>query len=628
MAIYDSSTDKTPFGASRVGEENRFTLRLPKAGGLISPRLILCLSDQWSQSLVIPMEFEAAEPSCNRYTACYTFEEPGLFFYSFEADRDGQPVPIRRGRGTRSAAGDQFGELWQLTVYETPFGTPPMTEGGLYYQIFPDRFCRSGAPKEGVPADRILHGEWGGLPVYEPNHLGEITNSDYYGGDLRGITEKLDYLRGLGVTCLYLNPIFEAHSNHRYNTADYKRIDPLLGTEEDFTELCREAHLRGMKVVLDGVFSHTGSDSVYFNREGRYPSVGAYNSPDSPYFPWYEFSHYPNSYSCWWNFDTLPNIRETMPSYLEFICGEDGVLRYWMDRGADGFRLDVADELPDEFLDALARCVKNYGPDKILIGEVWEDASNKISYGVRRRYLLGRQLDTVMNYPFRDAILGFIRNGDGDGLYRTVITVLENYPPQAVACLMNSLSTHDVERAITVLAAEPLNGRDRGFQAANHYLSREDYLRGREMLKAAYGLLYFLPGVPCLYYGDEAGLSGYRDPFNRCPYPWGAEDGELLEFFRVLGNIRAQNPVLKDGTFTAVQVSSGVFSFLRQKGSDTLFVAVNRGDEAQRLLLPGRIEKTWLGGLSEEGLLGSMDVFVAAISTGALSGQKQQKGAC
>ncbi|MDY4191676.1 MAG: glycoside hydrolase family 13 protein [Oscillospiraceae bacterium] len=617
MAIYDSAADKTPFGAARVGEENLFTLRLPKTGGFSSPRLILCLSDQWTQSLTVPMAFEGAEPSCNRYTARYTFEEPGLFFYSFEAEQDGKPFPIRRGPDTRSSDGDPFGELWQLTVYDTPFGAAPPIAGGLYYQIFPDRFYRSGAPKEGVPADRTFHGEWGGLPDYEPNAQGKITNSDYYGGDLRGITEKLGYLESLGVTCLYLNPIFEAHSNHRYNTADYKKVDPLLGTEEDFTELCREAHRRGIRVVLDGVFSHTGSDSVYFNREGRYPGPGACDSVESPYFPWYDFFRYPDSYSCWWNFDTLPNVKETEPSFLEFICGENGVLRFWMDRGADGFRLDVADELPDEFLDALARCVKSHGSDKLLIGEVWEDASNKVAYGARRRYLLGGQLDAVMNYPFRDAVLGFVRDGDGDGLYRTVLSILEHYPPGAVSCLMNSLSTHDVERAVTALAAEPLNGRDRAFQASHHFLPLDTYRRGRELLKLAYGLLYFLPGVPCLYYGDEAGLSGYRDPFNRCPYPWGHEDAELLEFFRALGNIRAQNPVLKDGAFTAVQVSSRVFSFVRQGGGKALFAAVNRGAEPEALLLPGPVEKVWLGSLSGEGKLPSSGIFAASLQMDA-----------
>ncbi|MDD2955766.1 MAG: glycoside hydrolase family 13 protein [Oscillospiraceae bacterium] len=615
MAMYDSAVDKIPFGASAAGAENLFTLRLPKSGGLSSPRLILHAVDQWSDTAaVIPMEFVAAEPSCNRYLARYTPPRAGLFYYCFEADGpEGRPMAIRRGRGTRCAADDEFGELWQLTVYDGAFQTPDFIRGGLYYQIFPDRFCRSGAPKEGVPSDRSFHGEWGGLPVCEPNSLGEITNSDYYGGDLPGITEKLDYLRGLGVTCLYLNPIFEAHSNHRYNTADYKKVDPLLGTEEDFRALCREAHRRGMAVVLDGVFSHTGSDSVYFNREGRYPAVGAYNSRQSPYYPWYDFFSYPNGYACWWNFDTLPNVRETEPSYLEFICGEQGVLRHWMDLGADGFRLDVADELPDEFLDAVTACVKAYDPQKLIIGEVWEDASSKVSYGQRRRYLLGGQLDAVMNYPFRDAVLDFVRNGSGDALYARVLSILENYPPQVVSCLMNCLSTHDVERAITALAAEPLDGRDRYFQAARHFLPVELYQRGRALLKMAYAILYFLPGVPCLYYGDEAGLSGYRDPFNRCPYPWGSEDGELLQFFRAIGNIRAQSRVLTDGAFTAVQVSSSVFSFLRQKDGEGLFVAVNRSGWPQALLLPGQMGNILYGSLSG-GRLEPSGILIAALN--------------
>ena len=195
------------------------------------------------------------------------------------------------------------------------------------------------------------------------------------------------------IICLYLNPIFEAHSNHRYNTADYRKIDPLLGTEEDFVELCAKAKAVGISVILDGVFSHTGSDSLYFNRNGRYGEhSGAYRDPDSPYREWYSFRRYPDDYESWWGFRTLPNVRETYPSYLDFICNPNtGVLAKWLSLGASGFRLDVADELPDAFLDRVYQTVKSFGEDKVVIGEVWEDASNKISYGNRRHYLLDRR---------------------------------------------------------------------------------------------------------------------------------------------------------------------------------------------------------------------------------------------
>ena len=390
----------------------------------------------------------------------------------------------------------------------------------------------------------------------------------------------------MGVTCLYLNPIFEAHSNHRYNTADYRKIDPLLGTEEDFRQLCAAAHQAGMAVILDGVFSHTGSDSIYFNREGRYGNSGAFRDPQSPYRKWYQFEQYPYRYHSWWGIDTLPNVNEEEPTYLDFICADDGVLAFWMGLGADGFRLDVADELPDCFLDAVRRQLKKHGA-RLLIGEVWEDASNKIAYGQRRRYLLGEQLDGVMNYPLGNAILSFVRNGGGQDLARTVWTILEHYPPQTVSVLMNSLSTHDIPRAITALAGEPFAGQDREWQAARHFLPPDRYQDGKKKLRLASLLQYLLPGVPCLYYGDEAGLSGYRDPFNRCPYPWGQEDPELLDWFRQLGTLRrAFSSLLANGDYLPVLWNRDLFCFVRRQGNRTLLVAVNRGDEPCPLLLP------------------------------------------
>lgn len=275
------------------------------------------------------------------------------------------------------------------------------------YQIFPDRFYRSGTTKYNVPQDRYLHQRWGSQPEWRPNHQGEITNSDYFGGDLEGIIQKLDYLQSLGITCIYLNPIFEAHSNHRYDTADYTKVDPLLGTKEDFKRLCKEANKRGMHIMLDGVFNHTGSDSIYFNRKGRYQTLGAYQSQESPYYDWYQFYQWPEQYACWWNFETLPNVNETNETYNAYINGTDGVIQTWLKAGADGWRLDVADELPDLFLDDITKAAKQVKPTSMILGEVWEDASNKMAYGQRRRYLLGKQLDSVMNYPFREAIIGF-----------------------------------------------------------------------------------------------------------------------------------------------------------------------------------------------------------------------------
>lgn len=270
------------------------------------------------------------------------------------------------------------------------------------YQIFPDRFCRSGEKHENVPTDRIIHENWEDTPFFRPDERGIIRNNDYFAGDFKGIESKLPYLQSLGVTCIYLNPVFESHENHRYSTACYEHIDPMLGTDEDFEHLCKQAKTYGIDIILDGVFSHTGADSIYFNKFGRYGDhEGAYRDPDSKYKNWYFFSRYPFDYESWWGITTLPNVNENNPDYTEYICGENGILQRWIDKGARGWRLDVADELPDEFLDNLNKAVKAKGNDKVIYGEVWEDASNKESYGVRRRYLIGGQLDSVMNYPSR-----------------------------------------------------------------------------------------------------------------------------------------------------------------------------------------------------------------------------------
>lgn len=504
--------------------------------------------------------------------------EPGLYFYHFQYDS-------AWGRGGVYHNGDGVGELlsagakqaWQLTVYDKAFRTPDWLKGGLMYQIFPDRFYNSGAPKQNVPDDRILRTDTQNPPYWQPDETGEVRNNDYFGGDLPGICEKLPYLESLGVTCLYLNPIFEAHANHRYNTADYEKIDPLLGTEADFKKLCRAAQKHGIRVVLDGVFSHTGSDSRYFNREGRYDTVGAYNAKESPYFSWYSFTQYPEQYKSWWGFETLPEVNETDPAYLAFITGENGVVRRWLRAGAAGWRLDVADELPDEFLDALRRAAKAEKPDALVLGEVWEDATTKWAYGARRHYLLGGQLDSVMNYPFANAVLEFARGGDAEGFYRAVSPILEHYPKPVLDVLMNHIGTHDTERAITYLAGERARFHDRAWQAAQK-LSDEAYQKGKRLLKLAAVLQYTLPGVPCLYYGDEAGMQGYKDPFNRGYYPWGGEDEDLLAFYRRLGALRRALPELGEGTMDFVSHVLGCVAYARRSPSGALLVIANRNE--------------------------------------------------
>lgn len=526
------------------------------------------------------MEGDAHEWWDTTMTLC----DPGLYFYSFELSTPwGTPQILNKGQGVGMLCND--GEKFQQTVYDPAFTTPDWFKGGLIYQIFPDRFAFSGQAKKDVPTDRVLRNDWGNEPYWRPTSDGKVLNNDYFGGDLKGIEKKLPYLASLGVTCIYLNPIFEAHSNHRYDTADYTNIDLLLGDEKDFTALCKAAKKHGISVILDGVFSHTGCDSLYFNKNKRYPMNGAYNTKESPYYSWYKFIRWPEEYHSWWGIDLLPEVMEEDKNFEAFICGENGVLRRWLKAGAAGWRLDVADELPDCFLDALRQAVKAENPQAIILGEVWEDATTKFSYGVRRRYLQGQQLDSVMNYPFAEAVLRFARYGNAAAFFDTVHTILENYPPQVVNVLMNHIGTHDTERALTRLGGEPCDGRDRSWQSGRT-LTAEQRKFGKQLLKIASLLQYTIPGVPSLYYGDEAGMEGYRDPFNRSCYPWGKEDHDLIQWYQRLGRLRREIRALRDGTFRRLYSDGDVLAYCREMEQSGLLVAVNRGAVEYTLPIP------------------------------------------
>ena len=518
-----------------------------------------------------------------KYTVSYSTETAGLYWYHFEFDGN-----FRRNRVANIgySVGDitENGSEFQLTVYNREYKTPDSFKHGVMYQIFPDRFYNSGKEKDKIPYGRHIVTDWSDKPVWKQDGNFPEIGQDYYGGDLKGIEQKLPYLKSLGVTIIYLNPIFEAHSNHRYNTADYFKIDATLGTEEDFVSLCRTAKEMGIKIILDGVFSHTGDDSIYFNRYGRYGDSGAFRDRNSKYFSWYNFINWPDKCHSWWGVESLPELNETEPSYMEFICGENGVLRYWMRRGASGWRLDVADELPDRFLDEIRRAIKEENPDALLIGEVWEDASNKISGGGRRRFLNGSQLDSVMNYPFRQAIIDFVRGGDGFDFTDRILNVIENYPKPSVDTLMNNVGTHDTERIITALGADFIPSRR--VDQANFYMSDEMLSRGKKLSKIAAVLQYTLPGIPCLYYGDEAGMTGCRDPFNRAAYPWENEDNELIEFYQKLGLLRIENKAFDGGDYIPVFSGLGYVVFAREKDGNKVLIAVNRWHEAERYPLP------------------------------------------
>ena len=576
---------RSPFGAVAGGTAIFFRICLPREWRCSAARLVMTEDGGLPQPS--GMFWAGMEGEDHEWWDChYTPAHAGLYWYSFELTLgDGIARLTRCDDGSAALTRGPEVHSWQITCYEPGFQTPGWLAGGVMYQIFPDRFRASGQPKEGVPGDRLLREDWGGQPVWKPDATGTVRNNDYFGGDLKGIEEGLDRLAELGVTCLYLNPVFEAHSNHRYDTADYLAIDPLLGTEEDFRSLCRTAAQLGIRVLLDGVFSHTGADSRYFNKERRYPEEGAYNSLSSPYASWYRFQSWPREYSGWWGFPTLPEVNELAPAFLDFINGPGGVVRRWLAAGAAGWRLDVADELPDPFLEGLRQAAKAEKPDALVLGEVWEDASHKQSYGHRRRYLLGRQLDSVMNYPFREAVLGFLTGGKAADFFNRIFNVVENYPPQVTRLLMNHIGTHDTERAITVLAGEPAGGRGREWQAA-HSLSPGQRQAGLRRMRLAAALQFCLPGVPCIYYGDEAGMEGYRDPFNRGCYPWGREEKGLLQWYRKLGQLRRACPALREGAFEAVPAGEDTVCYVRRDGGSRLLCAVNRAAADRTVELP------------------------------------------
>lgn len=541
---------KSPFGAVEEKTELFLRIKVPGNRAVASACLILA-ADQSDQYSKVEGTLEKSTGTEYQYSFTLHMDQIGLFFYHFE-------VKYQDDEKERSAT-------YQCTVYRKNYTTPDWLKNGVMYQIFPDRFARS--EKYSSPLQKknyVIRDDWGGVPNDKPDELGVIQNNDFFGGNLRGIIERLSYLEDLGVTVIYLNPIFEAFSNHRYDTADYKKIDPMLGTTEDFCELCQKAKEKGIRIILDGVFNHTGSDSVYFNKIGRYPGLGAYQSKASPYYNWYRFIEFPKKYESWWGIDTLPGVNETDPSFLDFIIrSEDSVVKHWMRCGASGFRLDVADELPDEFLEALRAAVKEIDPEGAVIGEVWEDASNKISYGLRRRYFLGNQLDTVMNYPLKNAMIDFlVYKRDGILFEQLVNSLWENYPQPAFSTLMNILGTHDTTRILSVLSE---NSPD------------DDYSRQRLFL--AMLITAFMPGIPCVYYGDEIGMKGGRDPFNRMCFEPNHGDPYIKKYFKRLFKFRKRISRLESYSFQQRTAEGSFYSFYRIGMNGRLIIAANTGSQ-------------------------------------------------
>ena len=571
--LFDSKkiSYKDPFGTLTPHQDCTLHIHIPCTVKTSAVSCVLCREDG-SELSAVPMHHLEQRGPYDVWRGSFRLEQPGLYFYYFRiTGHTGTFRLFKQGNDTNMEAGDR----WQVSCIPQDFTTPDWAKGAVIYQVFPDRFHAAGhCDLTGKLQPYTLHEHWNEEVIWQPNERGEVLNNDFYGGNFRGIREKLPYIASLGTTILYLNPISKSFSNHRYDTGDYKTPDPMLGTTEDFAELCRAAHALGSRVILDGVFSHTGANSLYFDRERTFGGQGAYCTKHSPYYSWYTFHRYPDSYKCWWNFDTLPTVNKMDPAFIDYIItGQDSVVAHWLRLGAAGFRLDVADELPDEFLYLLKRRVRQLNPDALVLGEVWEDASNKVAYGIRRRYFTDGELVSVMNYAFRTAIINLLRGSDDGRQFReSVMTVLENYPPQVVSCNMNLLATHDTPRILTALVDSFDGPRE---ALAKRWLTQNQYALAKQRLLAASFLQYTLPGAPSLYYGDEAGMEGGKDPFNRRPYPWGKEDKELLEHFRFLGALRKETPALRYGSLAFMEAECGLISFQRYWQDQKISVYVN-----------------------------------------------------
>ena len=566
---------KEPYGAAPSGSAVTFTLRPRRQEGFVRGLLTARWEfdgDRVTQTL---LPWVGLEGDRDLFSASLELGDyVGLIWYTLRLERlDG--------------SAEETGEF-QLTVYDAAEKVPAWFGEGVTYQIFPDRFRRLTIPDPtGMVGGRWVHQSWEEEPEYRPDEHGEIRNRDFFGGSLPGVEEKLPYLQSLGVETLYFCPIFEAPENHRYGVADYEKIDPMLGTREDFTRLCQKAHALGMHIMLDGVFNHTAFVSKYFNGDGFYPGVGAGQSLDSPYADWYCFQNWPHEYTSWWGIYSLPTTNKHSREWLEYITGENGIIRSWLRAGADGWRLDVADELPDFVVHAIHQAARAEKPDAVIIGEVWEDASHKIAYDVRRRHVLGGHCDGVMNYPVRSGILNFLLGADGGELRQAVETQRQNYPRWAFYSSMNALGTHDTLRVLTLLGEgsdrKGDTSRDWRFQ---HRLTPEQRALAVERLKLGSLLLYALPGSPTVYYGDEVGMEGFEDPFNRRTYPWGWEDRELLRWFTALGQARKTLEPLRRGELRWLRCQGRCAAFLRELGAQRVIAAVNAGSQPTVLELP------------------------------------------
>lgn len=565
---------KKPFGAVRVNEKVTFTITCEWP---VVESVYLIVQKDFGDTFEIEMHSKG--DSHYQVTISLT-EGQGLYYYFFKLTlhKEKQTKTLYYGNNQQSKGGaghiyeaENQVKPYQLTSYLYDDASPNWYREGVAYHIFVDRFYNGNEDGKVMNPKKnsFLYANQDDLPMYIKNEKGEVVRWEFYGGNLKGIIQKLPYLKTLGITILYLSPIFEARSNHKYDTGDFMKIDPMFGDEKIMKELIKEARQAGMHIVLDGVFNHSGADSRYFNLFGTYNEVGAYQSNKSVYSDWYTFKNFPEDYESWWGVKDLPKLNTENPEVQSFIYKEkNSVIRKWSKLGLGGWRLDVADELSDDVLKGIRSALQETIQDTVLIGEVWEDASNKIAYEKRRHYIEGGMLHGAMNYPFREIILGLLRKSiKPQEAAEKWMNLKENYPPEAFKSNFNNIGTHDTERILTAL---------------NQNVAK---------LKQALLLLFVLPGVPSLYYGDEVGLEGKADPDNRRMYPWGKENKEIQFVVKKMIALRKNGNSLKDGDFYVFSQDElvGIIRWISME--EFVVVLLNTSNKKNRLEISAILEQ-------------------------------------
>lgn len=592
-----NGSEKNNLGAFALSNNLEISLDISRKLGVCLASLII-FGDAEKTTSSYPLEYTKTVGSADTYTVTLCLKELckerdfGLFYFYFTLNIGNDILYLSSVNNIDFEVVSDLEHLksFRLLVYSDSYSTPSWAKSAVMYHIFVDRFAKSDrkTPKRD---DCVINENWStGIPKFAEYPGAPLDNNEFFGGSLYGITEKLPYLHGLGINCIYLSPVFKAYSNHKYDTGRYDIIDEMFGGEDAFAELLRESEKLGIRIILDGVFNHTGDDSLYFNKYGKYDSEGAYQSYTSPYRDWYFFKNFPDDYESWWGIKILPKLNTNCPSLRNYLLSNDGIVRKYLSQGISGWRLDVADELPDSFLTELRSAAKTEKKDSLIIGEVWENAADKIAYSERRHYFSGHQLDSVMNYPVKNSIIKYVKDADSESFYNELTDIYSSYPPESSAVLMNILGTHDTERILTVL------GTDTGANLSNaekaHFrLSDSQRAAASELLKIASILQFTLPGMPSVFYGDEAGVEGFGDPFCRKPYPWGTEDTEIREHYAKLCKIKRTETALSSGNINFVCRENGVIGFERFSGKEKILVYVNMSNENYNLNTSGNWTK-------------------------------------